>query len=156
MKDFVPPARPDANFRLSGAADLAESDVQQDSGRDRGEPSGCGVWRGPQRAGRINSPAGGTGSRAVGPVLQTIAEFLTINVDTGPIAVGQSVTVTGGAFADLRFRFGVPGGFETAVGALFLLDREHSGTTTGLGPTTAGVLASTSRIESGEWSSSQA
>lgn len=85
------------------------------------------------------------------PVLQTIAELLSINVDTGPIAVGQSVTVNGGPFANLRFRFGVPSGFETASGSLFLLDREYVGTTLALGPATAGVLASTSRIESGEW-----
>lgn len=85
------------------------------------------------------------------PVLQTIAQFLTFNVDTGPIAVGQSVTVTGGPFANLRFRFGVPSGFETATGSLFLLDREYLGTTTALGVATAGVLATTSRIESGEW-----
>jgi hypothetical protein len=85
------------------------------------------------------------------PVLQTIAEFLTINVDTGPIAVGQSVTVSGGLFANLRFRFGVPSGFETATGSLFLLDREYLGTTTALGAATAGVLASTSRIENGDW-----
>lgn len=107
-----------------------------------GSSSGTGTPASPSPTPALMPPA---------PVLQTIAEFLTINVDSGPIAVGQSVTVTGGPFANLRFRFGVPSGFETATGSLFLLDREYLGTTTALGAATAGVLASTSRIESGEW-----
>jgi len=94
------------------------------------------------------SPAAPT---AAPPVLQTIAELTGIAVDTGPIAVGQSVTAPSGSFANLRFRFLVPNGGEPANGSLFLLNREYLGTPAGLNATTAGVLASTSRLENGEW-----
>jgi hypothetical protein len=83
--------------------------------------------------------------------MQIIAELTGIGLNSGPVAVGQSVTVMGGPFTNLRFHFVVPDGGEPANGFLFLLDREYLGTPAALTATTPGVLASTSRLENGEW-----
>lgn len=84
-------------------------------------------------------------------VIQIITEWASNGINSGPTTVGQSVTVAGGPFDQLRFRFLLPPGGEPANGTLFLLTREYLESQYELGAQTPGVIASTSRIEDGEF-----
>jgi len=82
--------------------------------------------------------------------LTTIAQLTRQGINTGPITAGQSLTISG-AYDNLRFRFLVPEGGEPANGELFLFNREYLGPPRDMGPGTAGFVASTLRLDDGEW-----
>jgi hypothetical protein len=82
--------------------------------------------------------------------LTTIAELTRQGINSGPISAGQSVTVSG-TYDNLRFRFLVPPGGEPANGELFLFNREYLGSQHDMGPGSPGFVASTSRLDDGEW-----
>ncbi len=74
-----------------------------------------------------------------------------MGVNTGPVVLEQSVTVTGGSFNNIRFRWQVPTGWEPVTGNLYILTREYLGEMSDIGPSMPGFLARSLRVDAGDY-----